>query len=100
MYRLTVNIRVSISKKVICNSLKLKLPLGNTGIFGKEVGNMLIKIKRDIEGNNSGQYLFIPTTPNKEIPFIFILTTHKEYLMHILYRSIICKSEIYYRKHM
>ena len=77
---------------MICNNYKLKAPLGNTGTVGDEVGNRPIKVKIYIEGKNSGQYSFIPTTLNKEITHIFNLTTPKEDIMHILYVYVIFKS--------
>ena len=57
------------------------------------MGRRLIKVKRDIEGNNLGLYFFISTTPNKEIPRRFNLTTPKEDLMHTLYGYVICNAE-------
>ena len=42
---------------------KWKAPLGNTGIFGKEVQN---RGKTGVEGNNSGQY-FSDLLPLKKI---------------------------------
>ena len=47
---------------------------------------MLRKVKKYVECNNSGQYLFSPTTPNKEIPHIFNLIMPKEDLMYIFIR--------------
>ena len=50
---------------------------------------MFGKVKRDVGGNNSGMYLFRPTTPNKEIPHIFNLAMPKEDFIHILYEYVI-----------
>ena len=58
------------------------------------MGNSFGKFKIDVEGNNSGLYLFIPTTTNKAIPHRFRLTTPKEYIVQILYGYVICKSKL------
>ena len=50
---------------------------------------MFVKGIGDVEVKKSGLYSFVPTTPNKEIPHRFNLTTLKEDFMYILYGYVI-----------